>query len=144
VPFKADSNARFWVALLIALVLAALNGYAIEHTIIRRLRQAPRLIVLVATIALAQGTVGGVTLLFTRDEGKRATANTLKHIPVVLSGMHFTVGSRVVTGGDIQILLTAPILCVSAALFFRFTKFGVAIRAAAENREAARLVGISA
>jgi ABC-type branched-subunit amino acid transport system permease subunit len=144
VPFKADSNGRVFVALLIALLLAGLNGYVIEHSIIRRLRQAPRLIVLVATIALAQGTVGGVTLLFTRDEGRRASASAAKHIPVILSGLHFTIGSRVVTGADIQILIAAPVLCIATALFFRYTKFGVAIRAAAENGEAARLLGISA
>jgi len=37
-----------------------------------------------------------------------------------------------------------PLIALGAAAFFRRTKFGVAIRASAENREAAQLLGISA
>ena len=37
-----------------------------------------------------------------------------------------------------------PLVALAAALFFKYTKFGVAIRATAENRDAAQLLGISA
>jgi ABC-type branched-subunit amino acid transport system permease subunit len=36
-----------------------------------------------------------------------------------------------------------PLICVAGAIYFKRSKFGVAIRAAAENGEAARLLGIS-
>ncbi|MDQ1403648.1 MAG: hypothetical protein QOG03_1964, partial [Actinomycetota bacterium] len=138
-PFAAGSRPRFALAALIAIGLVALNGYGIEHSMMRRLRGSPRLVMLVATIALAQGTVGIVTLLFNRDQD---AANTSRTLPALLH-VSFTVGNRVVTGADIQVFLTVAIVGICGGLFFRLSKFGVGIRAAAENGEAARLLGIS-
>lgn len=139
-PFAADSRPRFALAIVVSLVLIGLNGYGIEHGVIRRLKGAPRLVMLVATIALAQGSLGTVLLLFNRNE---AQASVFKRLPPLLS-WSFEVGTRVVTGAEILVLIVAPVVCISLALFFTRTKFGVAIRAVAENAEAARLLGISA
>lgn len=138
-PFDADSRPRFAIAVVLALVLIGLNGFAIEHNLIRRLRTAPRLVMLVATIALAQGSLGLVFLLFARNE---AQFNTGRRLPTLITA-DFTIGTRVVTGADIQVFIVVVVLCVVAALFFRYTRFGIAIRAAAENPDTARLLGIS-
>ena len=53
------------------------------------------------------------------------------------------VGDLGVTGGDIQAFIAIPAVTAALALFFRFSRFGVAVRAAAENGESARLLGIS-
>ena len=137
-PLASGSNLRFVVAAAISLVLIGLYGYGIEHGVIRRLGNAPRLVTLVATIALAQGAVGLVQLLFNRTEEQATTA---RRLPTLLT-WSFEVGTRVVTGADLQVLLLAPLVCAGLALFFTRTKFGVAIRAAAENADAARLLGI--
>ncbi|HUQ39678.1 MAG TPA: ABC transporter permease [Acidimicrobiales bacterium] len=139
-PFKAGSQPRFALAIVLALALIALNGYLIEHSVIRRLRGGPRLVTLVATIALAQGTLGTVLLLFNRNEEQ---ANDFRKLPVIVD-WSFSVGTRVVTGAEILVLVVAPVVCVALAVFFTRSRFGVAIRAAAENGEAARLLGISA
>ena len=94
---------------------------------------------LVLTIALAQGVVGTVALVFNRTDVQTTTARSLPS----LSGFSFTIGTRVVTGDDLAVLLVTMLVCVGGGLFFRRSKFGVAIRAAAENADAARLVGIS-
>src|SRR5687768_609417 len=138
-PFDAGTRPRFVVAAVLSLVLIGLNGLVLEHQVIRRLRNAPRLVVLVATIALAQGSLGLVQLLFERNQ----EAQTLRTLPTVLHAS-FQMGTKVVTGAELQVLLVTPIICVAAVLFFTRTKFGVAVRAAAENGEAARLLGISA
>lgn len=141
-PFRHDSTGRFVVAAVLSLAVAGLNGYAVEHGVIRRLRSSPRLVVLVATIALAQAAVGTVSVLFLRT---RTQGETFRSLPTVLGhGVRFHLGTRTVTPADIQVLLVAPLVCGALALFFTRTKFGVAIRAAAENREAATLLGISA
>ena len=44
----------YWIALLIAMVIGTLVGAIVELTIIRRLFHAPRVILLVATIGIAQ------------------------------------------------------------------------------------------
>ena len=97
---------------------------------------------LVATIALAQGSVGAVQLLFLRT---KVQGETFRRLPVLLPvTTRFHLGARTVTAADIQVLIVAPLVCVALALFFTRSKFGVGIRAAAENSEAARLLGISA
>ncbi|MDQ1444687.1 MAG: branched-chain amino acid transport system permease protein livM, partial [Acidimicrobiaceae bacterium] len=138
-PFAGGTRPRFLLAALITVALIALNGFSIEHSIMRRLRGGPRLVTLVATIALAQGMVGIVLLLFARNF---ESFNTFRSLPTVLP-WHFSVGTRVVTGADIQVLLIVPLICAALAGFFRFSKFGVAVRAAAENGDAARLLGVS-
>ena len=141
-PFDAGSLPRFTIAVLLALVLTALYGFGVEHGVMRRLRQAPRLVQLVATIAIAQGAVGLVQILFNRTEEQASTARSL---PVLIpASVHFDIGARTVTSAEVQVLIVVPVLCAAAALFFTRTKFGVAIRAAAENVDAARLLGISA
>ena len=44
----------YWLSLIVALVVGTLYGALLELTIIRRLFDAPRVIVLVATIGIAQ------------------------------------------------------------------------------------------
>ena len=44
----------FWVALAVALVVGLVLGAIVDATIIRRLRKSPRVVVLVATIGVAQ------------------------------------------------------------------------------------------
>lgn len=138
-PLAEGSRPRFLLAAFLTLILIAANGFGVEHNIMRRLRSAPRLMTLVATIALAQGTVGFVVLIFARNETQFTTARSL---PTVLP-WHFGVGTRIVTGADIQVLLLVPLICIGLGAFFRFTKFGIGVRAAAENGDAARLLGIS-
>ena len=139
-PFGLDTRPRIVMCAVFALVVAGLNGYGIEHSVMRRLRQAPRLVTLVATIALAQGTLGLVHLLFGRTQRQATQYRQIK--PILLS--HFSLGSRVVTGADISVLIVTAVVGGLAIWFFTRTKFGVAVRAAAENAEAARLLGISA
>lgn len=139
-PFRAGSTPRFAVAALLSLAFIGLYGFGVEHGIMRRLRRAPRLVTLVATIAVAQGALGFVSLVFNRTPDQQAQSRTL---PSIIH-LHFLVGRRTVTGSDITVFIVTVIVCVLGAYFFKSTKFGVAVRAAAENGDAARLLGISA
>lgn len=139
-PFDEQTRPRFVVAGILGLALTALNGYGIEHSLFRKLRNAPRLTQLVATLAVAQGTLGLVVLLFARNQQQAEEARFLPSL--VLTTFH--VGDFLVIGPYIQMLLVVPVVAGAIALFFTRTKFGVAVRAAADNRDAARLLGISA
>ena len=139
-PFRAGTTPRFLLAVVLSLAFIGLYGYGIEHGIMRRLRRAPRLVTLVATIAIGQGALGLVTIVFNRTPDQQATARV---IPSIIH-THFIIGRRVITGDDITVLIVTAIVCAVAAYFFIRTKFGVAVRAAAENGDAARLLGISA
>jgi ABC-type branched-subunit amino acid transport system permease subunit len=139
-PFELDSRPRFVLCAFIALALVAVNGWSIEHNLIRKMRRAPRVVLLVLTIALAQGTVGFVALLFFRTEEQ---ATTFRRLP---SLFRFTtrVGQVLITGEHFLVAIVTVVIGVLAVFFFTRTKFGIAIRAAAENPDAARLLGISA
>ena len=46
----------FWAALAIALLIGLVFGAAVEMTVIRRLKNAPRVVVLVSSIGIAGGS----------------------------------------------------------------------------------------
>jgi len=139
-PFEKGSVARFCIAGPLALALVALNGWSIEHSLIRKLRGAPRLVGLVLTIALAQGTLGIVGLIFNRTESQFFKPRTL---PAFFTA-RVRVGDLILTAGSIQVFIAVPLIALGLAAFFKYTRFGIAVRAAAENGESARLLGISA
>ena len=125
----------YWVASVVALVGAGTLGAAVELAIIRRLFAAPRLIVLVATMGVAQLFLFGTLLL------NDTIDNRLQGFPKPFETT-MSLGPLVVQPGELLLLFAVPAIAVALALFFRFTGFGVAVRAAAENRDSARLVGI--
>jgi ABC-type branched-subunit amino acid transport system permease subunit len=125
----------YWVAALVALVVAGVLGAAVELLVIRRLFRAPRLIVLVATMGLAQLFLVGTYFLNGRID------NRLVGFPAPFSTT-LTLGSLVLQPGELTLLVAVPIVAAALAAFFRLTGFGVAVRAAAENADSARLVGI--
>lgn len=138
-PFEAGTRPRFLVALVVTLAVVGLQAAGLERALFRKLRRAPRLVTLVATLAIGQGVLGLVVVLFERNQEQ---AETLRIIPSVVRGV-VELGDVNLTGGDLQILAIVPLVAIELALFFRLTRFGVAIRAAAENSESARLLGIS-
>ncbi|MGQ0434457.1 MAG: ABC transporter permease [Microthrixaceae bacterium] len=150
-PFAQDTRPRFVVAAVLALFLTALNGFALERSIFHRIAGSSRLTQLVATIAVGSGTVGLVTLLFNRNAD---AANVTRTLPTLLCpaspapgqqcGWGFRIDYIPVTPPYIQIFLVVPPIALALYLFFQRTKFGVAVRGAAENPDAARLLGISA
>lgn len=139
-PFSQDSRPRFLVAAVLALAITALNGFALERTIFHRISGSSRLTQLVATIAVGSGTVGLVTLLFNRNAD---AANVTRTLPTVIQ-WDFEISYITVAPAFVQIFLVVPTLAAGLYLFFQRTKFGVAVRGAAENPDAARLLGISA
>ena len=134
-----DVGVPYWIALPIMLAFGGALGGLIELGIVRRLFDAPRLVLVVATIGVSQ------LLLFTSlQRGLQADQTTL-----VAEGyprpfpFEWKVAGVVLSGGEIGVLVLAPLMALAVAAFFRYTAYGQAIRASAENPDAARLAGIS-
>jgi ABC-type branched-subunit amino acid transport system ATPase component/ABC-type branched-subunit amino acid transport system permease subunit len=125
----------WWVVTPIAILLAGALGGLTEFAVIRRLTNAPRLIVLVATIGVAQVLLV-INLLIPR-EGELARSQ----FPVPFH-WGFNVGNYFVSPGQVLILVMAPLVMVGLSAFLGRTTIGMASRAAAENREAAQLAGV--
>lgn len=127
-----------WIlALLIGMTASAALGGLLEYTVIRRFTNAPRLILTVATIGLAQIVVVctyAVTQLFDVQSG--ATLHT------PLSDLHMTVNNVRFSGDAVLLVAAVPLIVFALNVFLRGTDFGVAVRAAAESSDRAALLGV--
>jgi len=132
----------FWIALAMALVVGTMIGAIIELSVIRRLFSAPRVIVLVATIGVAQLCQGILFAIPDVDSGGGVKFPTAV-------GTDFTVftgtpiNSLTISGGQLQILVVVPIVATLLALVLNRSMLGKAIAAASSNADAAQLAGIS-
>ncbi len=127
----------YWVAFPLALLVGAAIGAASEVVVVRRLRRAPLVMTMVATLGLAQ-----FLLLFALVVNSQATAGGLFPQPPWFP--EFDVGALLVTRPYSAILLLTPVLVLALALGLRRTRLGLGIRAASASRDLARLAGISA
>lgn len=125
-----------WAA-SISVLGAALLGGVVERLVIRRLFHAPRLMLLVATLGLAQLFLLG-TLIVNDNLG---STSKLLGFPVPFSSV-VQLGPLVLRAGELLTIALVPIITLGLAAFFRFTAFGIAVRASSENADSARLVGI--
>jgi ABC-type branched-subunit amino acid transport system ATPase component/ABC-type branched-subunit amino acid transport system permease subunit len=130
-------NLPYWVALAGALVVSAGLGAGTEVIVIRRLRNAPRLMGLVATLGVAQ-----FLLAFSAVVNSQARAGASFPHPPFLP--EFEIGVLRVTPAYSAMLFITPVLVVGLILFLRASRFGLALQAASANRERALMVGISA
>src|SRR4051794_36680995 len=125
----------YWMALLLALVVAAGTGIFMELVIVRHFARSPRLIVLVATIGASQ--LFFVVQTFYPKGRQLGQAQFPTPFNATL-----TIGSLRLLSGPILILIAVPLITAALVVFLRFTKVGLGSRAAAENRDAALVAGI--
>jgi ABC-type branched-subunit amino acid transport system ATPase component/ABC-type branched-subunit amino acid transport system permease subunit len=130
-------NFPFWVALVIALLVGTIIGAAIELTVIRRLFTAPRVILLVATIGVAQLMQAINAALPDIETGGGA------RYPVSLGSTWDDVAGLRVTGPQVAILVLVPLVATGLGLFLNRTTFGKTVQGSAANPELARLSGFS-
>jgi len=124
----------YWGALALAFVIAAATGAFTELVVIRRLANAPRLLVMVATIGVSQLFFALGTFIPKNSLGSHTYPTPFHAV--------FSVGSLRLTSGPLLILAAVPLVTMGVIAFFRFTKVGLASRAAAENADAAALAGV--
>ena len=127
----------YWVALAIALAVGTLIGAIVELAIIRRLSEAPRVIVLVATIGVAQ-LMQAVLAAYPDIERNRGV-----RFPVPVGGRWNDLLGLRVTGPKLTILVIVPLLVLALAWFLNRTVFGQTVQASASNADLARLSGIN-
>ncbi len=130
-----DYGWPFWLSAVLALVVGTLFGAAIELSVIRRLFTAPRVIVIVATIGVAQLALAIVSVYPEVD-------NASSRYPVPLGSEWRWAGVRV-TGPQVSMLVVAPVVALGLAWFLNRTLLGKVVRASADNADLSRLSGIN-
>lgn len=128
-------NLPYWLAFLLALGVGAAVGGASEIVVARRLRDAPVIIGVIATLGLSQ-----FLFLFSSIINTGATAGDLYPHPAGLPT--FRIGGLLVTPAYSAMLLVTPLVVVALTFFLRHGRLGIAMRAAAANAEAARMAGV--
>ncbi len=126
------------VALPLGVAAGVGVGALFEVVGIRRLANAPRLVLTVATIGLAQALPGMTPYLldwFNVSEILNRVDTPWDHIEVTVDPMIFN-------GNDLAILVVVPVVLAALTWFLLRTEAGTAVRGMADNMDRARLLGI--
>ncbi len=127
----------FWLALVTVLVVGALIGAVVELTVVRRLFDKPRVILLVATVGIAQ-TMQAVNLALPDVDGEQT------QYPMAIGAVWEDVlALRQLKGSQVQILIVVPLVALALGWWLTRTTFGKAIAASADNPSLSRLSGIN-
>ncbi len=122
----------------LAVVTGAVVGAITERLVIRRFFTAPRLILTVATIGLAQ-VLGGIALFIPDATGSSPLVGAFSS---PLSSIRVSIDPVIVTGNDLLLVAVVPLVLVALSWFLLRTDAGIALRAIATNVDRARLLGI--
>jgi ABC-type branched-subunit amino acid transport system permease subunit len=138
-----NAHLNYWLALVCSLAATGTLAAMIERGIIRRLFKSPRLIVLIATLGIAQLIIVlRLILPKPRAGGEKVFfgGSSLFPLPFNFKPVEFR---RVVLGPEhLVVLIVGPALAFGVFVFLRYTSYGIALRAAAQNLPRARLLGI--
>ncbi|KAB1074652.1 branched-chain amino acid ABC transporter permease [Methylobacterium planeticum] len=131
----ASSPAGFALAALLAVAATGLIGSVLYATVIKRFRNAPAMMALVATVALGIVLRELIRHLFPNGSNPHA-------IPRLVSGNLALFGTSVPLFNLVAIAVS--VLCVGALFFILGnTRLGLHIKAVSQDRDAARLMAIS-
>jgi len=123
----------FFGAVLAGIIAAALAAVLIERLLVRPIRNAP-------VISLAIMTIGVEVLLNT--ELVRQIGVDIMTLGHPWGAETLTMGSLVIPMNRLIAIGTAVVVIAVFLIAFRFSSWGVSMRAAAEDRETAELVGL--
>jgi branched-chain amino acid transport system permease protein len=132
-------NWNFFIAITIGFAAAVLTGVLIDLVVIRAFRKAPRLILTVATIGVAQILAGLSVLIPLWWAGPVGDTTGQFRTPFQFS---FDIAPVRFTGNHLLVFILVPLVIGGLSVFLRYTDYGVAIRASAENGDRAQLLGM--
>jgi branched-chain amino acid transport system permease protein len=127
-----NAGMPFWGAFLITLAASFVGGLAIERIIIRPVENAPVLAAVVVTIGL---------LLIINALAGWIYSYTIQDFPSPFPDR--PVLGALMTTRDLGVIAVTLVMLALLFAFFRFTATGLAMRAAAQNPQSARLCGIN-
>jgi len=117
-----------------AMLVCALLGVAIERVAYRPLRNAPRLAPLISAI--------GVSLIL-EDIGKLWKGVNFVSFPQIFPQSNYSLGGVSISSVNILVIVVSLVLMVGLQWMVTSTRIGRAMRAVAQDREAAALMGVN-
>lgn len=129
-----NGAAAMVIALMLAIAATGLIGIGADKLVIRRFRKSPAMMALVATVAL--GTVVRELIRAIYPQGSNPKA-----FPAIVEGT-FWLGTTQLPLQPVLIIVTSVAVVALMYVLLQKTPIGTRIRAVAEDRETARLMGI--
>ena len=120
-------------ALVVTMLVCGGIAVVIERFLLRRIRHVPGPAQMITTIGISYVMFSGVVLLIGAD-----TKNFANPLPQ----MQFHIGGAVLRLREILIWITATALMLGLTYFVQYTKIGKAMRATAQDPDAARMMGV--
>jgi branched-chain amino acid transport system permease protein len=126
--------AIFILAALAAIIWSSAYGYTIEKLAYKPLRNAPRLSPLISAIGMS---------IFLQNYVLLAQTSDFLPFPELIPEFSFMEPvAGIIGSSDLIILLTTAVVMVALGWLIKFTRIGKAMRATAQDRTMAMLVGI--
>ena len=127
--------AVFVLASLLAVIYSSAYGYTVEKIAYKPLRQAPRLSPLISAIGMS---------IFLQNYVLLAQTSDFLPFPNLIPEFEFIKPYRhIISSAEIVILITTSITMVLLTFLIKFTRMGKAMRATAQDRNMAMLVGVN-
>jgi branched-chain amino acid transport system permease protein len=121
------------LALLATMAVMVLLALAIERVVLRPLVNQERIVLFMATIGLT---------FFLEGFGEMLWGANVKKLDVGIPDQSFTVAGVLINTLELSAALTAAVLVAVLGAFFHGTRIGRALRAVADDHEAALSIGI--
>lgn len=120
---------------LAAIIYAAAYGFTVERIAYRPLRNAPRLSPLISAIGMS---------IFLQNYVLLAQTSDFLPFPALIPEFDFMEPyAHIVGSSDLIILLTTTVVMLLLTFLIKYTKIGKAMRATAQDKKMAMLVGIN-
>jgi len=128
-----DAGLSIWLALPATILIMIVLAFAIERLVLSKLVNQEHIILFMATIGIAYFLQGFGELLWTGD---------VRKLDVGIPQDAWFVGDIMIQQADVFAAIVAGILVTVLGLFFQYTRIGRALRAVADDHQAAMTVGI--
>ena len=126
---------NYWLAFVVALASGFLLGAVLERVIVRRVEGGPELNAVIVTLGLFVAIQAAVAIIF---------GSSFQSFPSPFGLRGFTVGGTTIalTPTLVYVIVAVVLTMLLLVALFRFTRVGLAMRAAAFGQEVARLLGV--
>ncbi len=128
-----ERGAPVWLALGLTIAVMVALAFAIERVVLRPLVNQEHIILFMATIGLN---------FFLEGFGEMAWGANVKKLDIGIPDTSFVVRGVLVNRLEMTAAITAGVLVTILAVFFHRTRIGRALRAVADDHEAAMSIGI--
>ena len=123
----------YWPALAVTLAISFVGGFGVHQIVVRPVERGSVLRVVIVTIGLLLLINGAMTWIWSGEV--RSVHSPFPTRTIDMAGVAISIQDLGTIGVSIGVVILL-------GLFFRFTKVGLALRAAATNPAEARLVGV--